>query len=302
MLATTALILVTLGGGANMRAPTPRVVPPLALDGVSVGAGMARGFGLHSEVLGEFSGVRLGRSLLAQTATSTTPPATTAATTPPAATPAGAAGAGEGSACGEQCDIDCETCRESDRQARYVTRRRAVTLRTHRAFALAAWGSLVVTEALGTMLAINQQTWFGRGNCRAAAEDMSQTRIFGPDFGCGGGLLALHETFAFLTVGLYTTAGVIAVTAPDPDHESVGDGTQARTLRLHKTLAYVHAAGMILMPILGILSIHPELFLDQNSPSYGDNAQSFTSSMRSIHTIVGFATLGALTAALITEF
>lgn len=181
-----------------------------------------------------------------------------------------------------QCDVDCDTCHDAEREARYLLRRRERNLRTHRGFALAAWGGLAVTEVLGTILALNKPTWFGDGGCASGSG-------IGGDFGCGTGLVALHETFAFISTGLYTTAGVIAATAPDPDNASQGADPASRTLRLHKTLAWVHGAGMVLMPILGVLAANPQIFgLDPASdPS---TTQSFQRALRSVHTVVGYAT------------
>ncbi len=189
-----------------------------------------------------------------------------------------------------QCDIDCEDAREGQRLGRFVMRNRESTLRTHRAFAIAAWSTMLVTEALGTIQMVNQDTWFGRGNCASdprgfACEQVSLVQ-------------SLHETFAFITTGLYTTAGVLAVAAPDPDRASEGNGGAESRLRLHKTLAYIHGAGMIILPILGILSVHPEVFgINDN-----DTRADFTRATRTVHSLLGFATFATFTAAGILEF
>lgn len=190
----------------------------------------------------------------------------------------------------EQCDVECEDARAGQRAARYVMRNRESTLRTHRAFAIAAWSTMLVTEALGTIQMINQDTWFGRGNCA------SDPRAFA----CQQYSLvqSLHETFAFVTTGLYTTAGVLAVAAPDPENASVGQGGAESRLRLHKTLAYIHGAGMIILPILGILSIHPEIFGINDNDARAD----FTRATRTVHSILGYATFATFTAAGILEF
>ncbi|MFO0649129.1 MAG: hypothetical protein U0326_23000 [Polyangiales bacterium] len=185
-----------------------------------------------------------------------------------------------------QCDVDCDTCHDAEREARYLLRRRERNLRVHRGFALAAWGGLAVTEVLGTILAINHQTWFGDGSCASSSGGI------GGDFGCGTGLVSLHETFAFITTGLYTTAGVIAATAPDPDGASTGADPASGRLRLHKTLAWVHGAGMILLPILGVLASNPQMLGLDPSTDPG-TVRGFQSAMRSIHTIVGYTTFVA---------
>jgi len=282
MVATTALFLVALAGSAaSPDAATPR----LRLDPtVAAPSPWSLDLALRSGALGAQPLASQANRALAQAASTAT-----ATATPPTEAAGGDTAQGSGAACAEECDIDCETCRESDRQARYVMRRRARTLRTHRAFALAAWGSLLVTEVFGTIQLLNQPSAFGDGACRTS-----------PDrFGCGDTynlVSGLHQVFAFTTVGLYTTAGVIAVTAPDPDNASVGDNLAARTLRRHKTLAWIHAAGMVLMPILGVLSANPDL-LGVSDEGRAD----FASNMRTVHALVGYTTFAAFTAAGILE-
>ncbi len=218
---------------------------------------------------------------------STSPPAATPGTDEPTApheAPTGQATSGSSDSTDDSCtDIDCDAYHEAERNSRYVLHRRGSLLRTHRAFAIAAWATMLVTEGLGTILAINQDTWFGRGNC---AGDPSS-------FGCRDTSLieGLHETAAFITEGLYTTAGVLAVAAPDPEDASVGTGEAESTLRLHKLLAWIHGSGMIALPILGILSMTPQMF-----GVTGDAARAdFSRALRSIHTIVGYTTFAALT-------
>lgn len=222
------------------------------------------------------------------------PPAEPAA--PPAEPPAEAATPAEGASgeaasgeAPEQCDIDCETARESDRHARYVFRQRGRVLRTHRAFGIAAWSTMLVTEALGTILLINQDTWFSRGACQSNPNA----------FGCYQNSLitGMHLGFAFATTTLYTTAGVIAATAPDPEGASEGDDAAPRTLRRHKWLAWVHGAGMVLLPILGIVSTHPQIFGINDEAARAD----FTRATRSMHMIIGYSTFAALTWAGILE-
>ncbi len=103
------------------------------------------------------------------------------------------------------------------------------------------------------------------------------------------GLIAITDVQEARAAHDNATAGVIAATAPDPDNASQGADPASRTLRLHKTLAWVHGAGMVLMPILGVLAANPQIFgLDPASdPS---TTQSFQRALRSVHTVVGYAT------------
>jgi|GEM_PF-877722 hypothetical protein len=279
MIGSAALFLIAMSGAGQLRAVE---APPaaLALQGdAAAPSAWSMDVGLRLTRYGLDGGMQRRNRWLAQSATRSTdatPAPATAAPAPAASTEPPAAP--EAAAC-ETCDIDCETCRESDRQARYVMRRRASLLRTHRAFGIAAWSSLLVTEALGTILAINRPTWFGDGAC---ASDPSA-------FGCGSGTMgALHLASSFLTTGLYATAGILAIAAPDPDSASVGDDQASSTLRLHKTLAWVHGAGMILMPILGIIGARI------SDPDVGR-------AFRTVHTGVGYATFAALSWAMYLE-
>lgn len=287
MIAPASLFLVALTGAAD--APCP----------------LARGPAFESSpwVLD----VRLRSALLdrarwtAQAATRSTDASPPAPPATPRAAPADPAAGGQ---C-VQCDVDCDTCREAERHARYLFRRRQATLRTHRGFALAAWASLTFTVGLGTVLTINQPTWFGDGRCA------SGDGIF-EEVGCGAvvprgrdasgmplpelretsALATLHQAFAFVTTGLYATAGVIAATAPDPDNAAAGDDPASRALRRHKSLAWVHGVGMILMPLLGVLAANPELFgLDPSTDP--EAARDYQRAMRSVHAIAGYATWGA---------
>lgn len=192
---------------------------------------------------------------------------------------------------GGVCEISCEQCRENDAQARDVLRRRQRAISMHRAFAVATWSSLLVTEVFGTIAALNQDTWFGRGPCASGRPDEA---IFGR-YGCSG-IQSVHLTFSFLSTGLYATTGVLAATAPDPERVGEGDSARARRLRVHRALTWVHAAGMILMPILGVLAANPEVVFGAGDGSEAERAD-FSRAMRSMHQIVGYTTFGAYTVA-----
>lgn len=286
MIGSAALFLVALSVPAQVRA-VEALPTTLTLQGEAAApSAWTVDVGLRVRRFGLDGGTAQRNRWLAQSATRATDatPATPAAATAAVTTaateaPAASTTSTEAPAACETCDIDCETCRESDRQARYVLRRRASLLRTHRIFGIAAWSSMLVTEVLGTMLAINRPTSFGDGVC---ASDPSA-------FGCGSNLLGtLHQASSFVTVGLYTTAGILAVAAPDPDNASVGTDRASSTLRLHKTLAWVHGAGMILMPILGIIGANV---------TDADAGRVF----RTVHAGVGYVTFAALSWAMYLE-
>lgn len=294
MTGLSALVLA-LTHAATLTAPTADA--PLHLrDDFATASPWTLDLNLHADRLGLDNRGSAWRASLAQSARQ---PPRAGAAAQPAATPATAAPASDTETAGpaadaapaetpaaeapaEACDIDCETCRDDDRLARYVTRNRGRTLRTHRAFAIAAWSTMLVTEVLGTIQMVNQPTWFGDGACSSNPEA----------FGCHNSstITGMHEFFAISTTALYTTAGVLAVAAPDPENASVGDGEAESTLRLHKVMAYIHGGGMILLPLLGILTAHPQI-LGINEGVAGD----FSRAMRTIHTVVGYTTFAALT-------
>jgi hypothetical protein len=59
----------------------------------------------------------------------------------------------------------------------------------------------------------------------------------------------VHAALGIATAGMYFTTAVYAIRAPKVP------GTPARgSIRLHKTLAWIHGPGMILTPILGTLA------------------------------------------------
>jgi hypothetical protein len=279
MFAAGATLLIALHTPLDLRAPDLPHAALVPTGEALVQSPWALNVNLRSRLLGETGALRRDR-WLAQAAL----PTRTDATPPPVSTPPGCeGGTAEGPCTVDRADYN--DLRASEATARYTLRRRRASLTTHRAFALAAWGSFLVTEVFGTLQAINQPTWFGGGACRSMG-------------GCVGGDFAshftdLHAIFAFTTVGLYTTAGVIAVTTPDPDRESEGPSTHASTLRLHKILAWVHAGGMIALPILGLLTTRPTLLLGDNATS--DEIQSYTRTMRSLHLAVGYTTFAAFT-------
>lgn len=203
-------------------------------------------------------------------------PAEPAPAEPAAAEPAGPAGP-EGAAPGaEEPSIDL-----------IEHRQRLVGM--HRPLGIATFATLTVTEVLGLFASINQRTLFGPGECRAGGSP-----ILGFEFGCNG-LSALHGVFAFASISLYATTGIYALSMPDPERAAEGDSRGAARLRIHKVLAWVHAVGMVAMPVLGFLSANPNTFGIQ------DPSGNFAASMRSVHEIVGFATWGALGTAMVIE-
>lgn len=205
--------------------------------------------------------------------------ATPAGPEPAAAEPAGPAGpagpeGGDGS---------------SDEPSVDLINHRQQMVSLHRPLGIATFATLTVTEVLGLFAAINQRTLIGPGECRAGGNP-----ILGAEFGCNG-LSALHGVFSFATVTLYATTGIYALSMPDPERAAEGSSRGATRLRIHKALAWVHAIGMVAMPVLGFIAANPNAFGIQDVR--GDYAAGF----RTAHEFLGFVTWGALGAAMVVE-
>ncbi len=93
----------------------------------------------------------------------------------------------------------------------------------------------------------------------------------------------LHATLGGVTAGMYYTTAAFAIFAPKiPGTRTYGN------IRLHKTLAWVHGTGMILLPILGALAYQQR--------SHGERVHGIASA----HGAVGYITAGAYVSALLS--
>jgi hypothetical protein len=57
-----------------------------------------------------------------------------------------------------------------------------------------------------------------------------------------------HQTLVTFTIGTYALTGLLAILSPPP---LIRRGDEESTTSIHKTLAWVHLAGMIITPIIG---------------------------------------------------
>jgi hypothetical protein len=91
----------------------------------------------------------------------------------------------------------------------------------------------------------------------------------------------LHGALGLVTAGMYLTSASYAIRAPNVP------GTPIRgPIRLHKALAWVHGAGMILTPILGAMA---RAQLDRGQKVHG---------IAAAHSAVAYVTVGAYAAAI----
>jgi hypothetical protein len=90
----------------------------------------------------------------------------------------------------------------------------------------------------------------------------------------------MHQTFIPITIVCYAATGLLSILSPPP----LIRRDETSTTTLHKTLAWVHFAGMILTPILGMA-------INKRGASYYDQAH--------YHQIAGYITTAAFAASMI---
>ncbi|MFE8596313.1 hypothetical protein [Archangium violaceum] len=152
-------------------------------------------------------------------------------------------------------------------------------LRTHRTLGLVTTGSLLLTAGLGTLSAINEGTAFHEGRCATG------NPLLG-DYGCES-LHIVHGASAILSLVLYTATAVQGL----PLGLSQSEGP------LYRILSYVHLVGIVLQPILGLITAYPEVI------GINPGAQErFGDVMRTIHIGVGYVTVAAYATTTVLEF
>ena len=174
-----------------------------------------------------------------------------------------------------------------------VLRERRRVQRTHRLLGISTWGSVVTTQALTTVLALNRPTLFGPGACSASPTAAT-------DSGCGPALVGVRDFTGLISDVLYTATAMYAISMLRLDRMGGSSGRSRVALDMHKGTVYLHLAAMVLLPILSFLAENPEAIgLGHRGTPQVDGYQS---AMRSVHLLVGFVAVGALTTAMILEF
>lgn len=132
-------------------------------------------------------------------------------------------------------------------------------------------------QARRTMLSIHQITGL------ATLGLMITTDYFGQRVLDGRlDLSGTHKTFVAFTIGAYAVTGLLAVLSPPPlIRRENGGGTTG----IHKTLAWVHLAGMILTPILGSLIVNHHM-LDINKGHFHQVSAYLTTAVFAASVIV----------------
>src|SRR5262249_52281793 len=107
---------------------------------------------------------------------------------------------------------------------------------------LTTWASFAATTALGTIRYANV-VGFGEPLCSEG-----HTAILGHEWGCGDGLKTQHLVSAGFTTASYAATRTLAALMADAQE------VDYPKLRIHRALSWVHLAGMIATPLLGIVA------------------------------------------------
>ena len=100
-----------------------------------------------------------------------------------------------------------------------------------------------------------------------------------------------HRIASYTATALYTTTFILSFTMPDPDNLSSGSSAYAQNLQLHKTLRWVHFAGMLAQLFLGLASSVNMFGLDRANDFEAQQV------LASVHQLIGWTTIGVVTAA-----
>jgi hypothetical protein len=136
------------------------------------------------------------------------------------------------------------------------------------------------------MAALDQPTRFGDGRC------LTGHPVLG-EYGCDRGLSTLHGSAAVMSVILYTANGVLGLAAP----ESRGDvAPGARPV--YRALTWVHLGGIVVQPILGLVSAFPQVVgRSRSAPT-----DMFPRNLRTAHVVIGYVTTAAFLSTVALEW
>jgi hypothetical protein len=126
-----------------------------------------------------------------------------------------------------------------------------------------------------TMLTLHQIGGFVTLGLMASAAYSGRQILDGRD-----NFRGVHQAFVVATIASYSLTALLAVLSPPP----LIRRNEVSTTTIHKTLAWVHFAGMVVTPILGSL-------LNRRSSSYYDRAR--------VHQVSAYITTGTLALSMI---
>lgn len=171
-------------------------------------------------------------------------------------------------------------------QSEYVKeiKRRNSIASIHRTFGIATWAAMTLTVVAGIM---DYYNLYGFG-AKIGNNPCVKGTAIGGDGGCDA-LRPVKDVLGGVTTALYATTFTLSLMMPDPDNLSEGKGDFAKTLRLHKTLRWVHFGGMVAQVVLGVIMANGLLGLDRA------NHYSTLQALSTVHMGLGLVTWGALT-------
>jgi hypothetical protein len=143
-----------------------------------------------------------------------------------------------------------------------------------------------VTGTLGGLLAYNLPNELHDGSCTTGDP------VFGT-YGCGS-LGTVHGVSAVVSIALYTSTATLEIGIPNvPAPEKI-----ASHRTLYKGLTYAHLTGIIVQPVLGILSRFPDVIGIDDPGHQAD----FSKVTRTVHAGIGIATIAAYITTLALEW
>jgi len=173
-------------------------------------------------------------------------------------------------------------------QDQYVTqlKKRAKYAKIHRTLGIATWAATGIATIGGTiqyrnLYGVPFTTKLGDTPCVKGNAWPNQDQCSGTPW--------FHAITGFAAGGLYFSTLTLAILMPDPDDAAKGDSKFAKTLTMHKTLRWVHLAGMLIQMGLGIAIANPGI-------SGLDRANDYDTLklLSGVHLVSGYVTLGAL--------
>jgi len=154
----------------------------------------------------------------------------------------------------------------------------------HRTLGVATWVAMTATVAVGFIDYYNLYG-FGAG---IGSNPCVTGKAIGGDWGCDAARPA-KNVLAIATTALYAGTFTLSLAMPDPDKLSEGKGEYASTLRLHKTLRWVHLSGMIAQGVLGAVMANGLFGFDRA------NDYKTLQALATVHMGLGMVTWGAMT-------
>ncbi len=166
--------------------------------------------------------------------------------------------------------------------------RRAKVAKVHRPLGIATWAAMGLTSVFGVIQFYNL---YGARKLEDTPCVVGNA-ILGQ--GQCSGTPAWHSGLARATGVLYAATFTLSLLMPDPGI-SKGDSEYARNLRKHKTLRWVHFAGMITQVALGVFIANADRYGLDRANDYGAMRR-----LSIVHAATGTITFGAMTWAALT--